>query len=187
MVRMNKKYVPRPSARRSPIWKMPSEDFKILVARSSTFTEILAHFGIRNIGHNNLTLKKRLHEENIDYSHIPLGSGRAANFKGKGVPKPLTVEECLETVFIKDSPRSQKMARTYAKRYNLIDRKCRDCGLTDEWNGKTLVLQLEHINGESNDNRLENLCWLCPNCHSQTPTYTGRGKRCVRAMNLASM
>ena len=42
------------------------------------------------------------------------------------------------------------------------------------WNGKKLVFQLDHINGKRNDHRLENLRWLCPNCHSQTETYCGK-------------
>lgn len=57
---------------------------------------------------------------------------------------------------------------------NLIEYKCQECGLKDSWNNKMLVLHLDHINGISNDHRLENLRWLCPNCHSQTDTYTGK-------------
>jgi hypothetical protein len=45
------------------------------------------------------------------------------------------------------------------------------CGQGPEWNGKTLVLQLDHENGDCTDNRLENLRFLCPNCHSQTETF----------------
>ena len=48
------------------------------------------------------------------------------------------------------------------------------CGLAD-WHGSPIGLQLDHINGNRKDNRLENLRWLCPNCHSQTPTFRGRG------------
>jgi len=47
------------------------------------------------------------------------------------------------------------------------------CGLT-EWNNKPISLELDHINGINNDNRLENLRIICPNCHAQTPTYRGR-------------
>jgi len=54
---------------------------------------------------------------------------------------------------------------------------CRDCGVDEEWNGKPLSLQLEHTNGISNDNRIENLALLCPNCHSQTETFAGRNKK----------
>jgi 5-methylcytosine-specific restriction endonuclease McrA len=51
------------------------------------------------------------------------------------------------------------------------------CGQQPMWNGKQLVLILDHINGINNDNRLENLRLLCPNCNSQTPTFAGRNAR----------
>lgn len=51
-------------------------------------------------------------------------------------------------------------------REGLKENKCEICGLINEWNGKPLVLQLHHINGNHTDNRLENLQILCPNCHS---------------------
>lgn len=66
-------------------------------------------------------------------------------------------------------------------KYRLIDEKkieykCQCCGLGDEWNGFKLSLQLDHINGVNNDNRLENLRFLCPNCHAQQGTYAGKNK-----------
>lgn len=51
--------------------------------------------------------------------------------------------------------------------------ECWECGISS-WNGKELVLELEHIDGNSMNNKEENLSLLCPNCHSQTPTYKGR-------------
>ena len=53
---------------------------------------------------------------------------------------------------------------------------CACCGNAGRWQGQPLTLQLDHVNGRYNDNRLENLRWLCPNCHSQTETFAGRGK-----------
>lgn len=76
-----------------------------------------------------------------------------------------------------------KISRRHVKRRleKLIPYVCNECGQGPEWNGKKLVLQLEHKNGINNDNRLENLCFLCPNCHSQTETYAGRGSKGLRA------
>ena len=58
----------------------------------------------------------------------------------------------------------------------LLDKVCVECGITDSWNNKPIILHLDHINGVNNDHRLENLRLLCPNCHSQTDTWCGRGK-----------
>jgi Winged helix-turn-helix DNA-binding/HNH endonuclease len=57
----------------------------------------------------------------------------------------------------------------------LLEPRCK-CGI-DEWLGRPIALQLHHINGDGQDNRLENLVLLCPNCHSQTDTWGGRNRR----------
>jgi len=66
------------------------------------------------------------------------------------------------------SPRGLKRLVVHRDSY-----KCASCDL-EEWLGKPLALELEHIGGDSGDNRPDNLCLLCPNCHSQTPTYKTR-------------
>jgi 5-methylcytosine-specific restriction endonuclease McrA len=71
-----------------------------------------------------------------------------------------------------------KISRGSLKRYiianDIIPYVCKKCSNNGEWMGEPLVLQIEHINGIRDDHRLENLCFLCGNCHSQTPTYAGR-------------
>lgn len=54
----------------------------------------------------------------------------------------------------------------------ILENRCELCGIS-EWRGKPLSIQIDHINGVRDDNRLENLRMLCPNCHSQTDTFAG--------------
>ena len=69
-----------------------------------------------------------------------------------------------------------KMGKGGLKRY-LSEQKdgCWECGIT-EWNGKDIVLELEHSDGNSGNNSEPNLSLLCPNCHSQTSTYKNRNR-----------
>ena len=62
-------------------------------------------------------------------------------------------------------------------KHNLLDYCCSKCYGKGVWMEEVLTLELDHINGDSCDNRLENLRFLCPNCHSQTPTYKGKNSR----------
>lgn len=57
----------------------------------------------------------------------------------------------------------------------LLEYKCHICGI-NTWNNKKISLHLDHINGKHDDHRIENLRFLCPNCHSQTSTYAGKNK-----------
>lgn len=62
-----------------------------------------------------------------------------------------------------------------------LKEECSICGQLPMWNNKKLVLHLDHINGDSSDNSMENLRILCPHCHTQTPTYGGRGRYTTKA------
>lgn len=64
-------------------------------------------------------------------------------------------------------------------REGLVAKLCSNCGII-EWQGQELSLHLDHINGDNEDNRLENLRLLCPNCHSLTNTYCGKNKKLNR-------
>ena len=158
----------RERKKRSPVWHCDSDELKDVVKHSDTLRKILEYFDIPAKGGNYKTLKTRLLKEKIDFSHIPLGnnSNLGKKFKKEKIP--------LEQLLIENSNHSRGTLKKRLIEDNLIEYKCSECGLIDEWNDKPIVLQLEHKNGVYNDNRLENLCFLCPNCHSQTNTFAGK-------------
>jgi hypothetical protein len=75
-----------------------------------------------------------------------------------------------EDIFCEGSTYDRKDLKKKIIRENLLSYECKCCGISD-WNDNPLTLQLDHINGINNDNRLDNLRFLCPNCHSQTSTW----------------
>ena len=83
----------------------------------------------------------------------------------------------LDEILVKNSSymniRSLKNRLIKEKR---LEYKCTMCGNIGIWNGQKLSLQLDHINGIHNDHRIENLRFLCPNCHSTTETYAGKNR-----------
>ena len=82
-----------------------------------------------------------------------------------------------EEVFVADSsyPRCHLKARILKKK--LIPYECSICGLGPQWNNKPMPLILDHINGINNDNRLENLRFVCSNCDCQLPTYKSKNRK----------
>jgi transposase-like protein len=79
----------------------------------------------------------------------------------------------IEELLVAGRPRNRGHLRARLLRAGLKEERCERCGL-DEWRGEPLRVTLHHVNGDPYDNRIENLVFLCPNCHSQTPNFGGR-------------
>lgn len=93
--------------------------------------------------------------------------------RGYIIPRPprahvRTIHELIAAPSVR-----RTLLRDRLVREGFLEFKCAFCGI-DFWRGQPLSLELDHINGNKHDNRLENLRILCPNCHSQTETYSGR-------------
>ena len=96
--------------------------------------------------------------------------------RGDIVPRPARAHvRTLQEVMAAPSVRRTHL-RNRLVREGLLAPRCALCGI-NTWLGKPLSLELDHLNGRSKDNRLENLRLLCPNCHSQTETFSGRNPR----------
>lgn len=121
------------------------------------------------------TVKRKISPESRQSMLESLAKGRAVS---KQVKKDITlknIERYLEDGGY-ESFKSYTFSKNSFKRYILNTRKnvCNVCGLPDVWNGKRLVLQLDHIDGDAMNNKLDNIQLICPNCHSQTDTFCGR-------------
>lgn len=157
--------------RTSIIWSISKEDLQKIVYSCSTIREILNYFELQNKGCNYRSLKKRFEIDNIDRAHIANGLAWA---KGEIIPRQ---KVSLETVLVENSSFNRGHLKKRLLNEGILKNVCAICGQLPEWNNKPLVLQLDHINGISDDNRLENLRILCPHCHSQTETFAGKSLR----------
>jgi hypothetical protein len=92
----------------------------------------------------------------------------------RGEMKPRSTSKTIAEVLDSRSSRWRKKAKLIREGY--LDDCCSICGIS-EWCGKRLVIQIDHQNGVKDDWRMENLRMLCPNCHSQTDTFSGRNAR----------
>jgi 5-methylcytosine-specific restriction endonuclease McrA len=85
-----------------------------------------------------------------------------------------SIRKSNEEVFVENSTYARHHIKRRLIEENLIQYSCGCCNNIGEHNGLPLVLQLDHINGKNDDHRLENLRFLCPNCHTQQDTYAAK-------------
>ena len=134
-----------------------------------SFAELCRRLGLKPEGSNPKTVRKKMDEFGVDYSHFT-GKGwnklGHPNF-GNGIS--------LESNLCKNSSLSSNKAKLRLYKHGLKENKCEICGIT-EWQGKPIECELHHINGDPTDNRIENLQILCPNCHSQTDNFRSRNR-----------
>jgi hypothetical protein len=149
--------------KRSILWSVNPD----IVAKASSLSEIVRSVGLEPIGGNINTLKRVLEELQIPYDHVPTGmnSNSGREFLGERADPAL--------VFKKNSGAKRSTIKKVLMREG-VPYRCEQCGQGDTWNGKPLVLVLDHINGDRSDNRRKNLRFLCPNCNAQQPTFCGK-------------
>jgi len=154
---------------KSKVYNLSDEEFSALIARNHSWCACAKEIGLSPNGSNSkIQLKKRVEELGLDISH----------FDQTQDARKASIKYTLEEIMVENST-YQNITKLKERiiRDHIIPYQCAICGNTGEWLGQRLGLQLDHINGKHFDHRKENLRFLCPNCHSQTETFSGKNKK----------
>ena len=142
------------------IWDISDIEFTKIIKESQFYSDVARKCGYTCLT-NHRVIKKRINQLNLDTSHF---------LKYKPIVKK---KKPLSEVAVENSTYHRGCLKNRLIKDLKWEYKCKECGQDDMWKGKKLTLELDHINGVNNDHRLENLRFLCPNCHSQMPTNKG--------------
>lgn len=150
--------------------KWTDEQFVEAVRNSNSIAQVLGALGLKVTGANYKTFSITATRLGIDHSH----------FQGKAYLKGKThswnAKSFKDILVLNSSFNNSAHLKRRLIKAGLLEDKCSICGQLPFWNGKPLVLQLDHINGSNTDNRIENLRIVCGHCHSQTETFAGRNR-----------
>ena len=149
------------------MWDIPNDQFIEIVAGATNFVDAMRKCGYTNIG-NSKTIKKRINQLNLSTDHFI-----------KYIPVPKNKKLLSEILVNGSTYGNYELKKRLVSELNWTY-ECSECKLSN-WNNKPITLELDHINGNNTDNRIENLRFLCPNCHSQTSTFRAKNKTKVIA------
>lgn len=152
--------------RSSPVWLKSKNEIQNLLNECSSFVEVLNKLGLDPHSGNHRTLNLRIKEDSLVIDELV----RKRKEKTKTIKDKIPLSE----IMVENSTYGSNHLKARLLKEGIFEYVCKKCGNNGNWMGSKLILQLEHKNGNSKDHRLDNLCLLCPNCHSQTQTYAGK-------------
>lgn len=141
-----------------------NKEFEQIVAQSTSLKEVAQKLGYSAFsGDLSSRIKQKIEKMQISIEH----------FNSTITP----IKRTVENIFIENSSADQRTLRKWYLNGKYTPYCCSICGQLPEWQGKELTLILDHINGTNNDDRLENLRWVCPNCNQQLDTTNGKNRK----------
>jgi Zn finger protein HypA/HybF involved in hydrogenase expression len=150
------------------VYKTTDEEFAAAVEKSISIRDCLLRLNLIAAGGNYRSFHSRVKKLGLSIAHF-IDPKQWNSGKKFGPKRP------IEDYLVKGRHCSSNSLRRRLISEGLKEAKCECCGIV-EWNNQPAPLELDHINGNHEDNRLENLQILCPNCHAQTETYRGRNR-----------
>lgn len=155
--------------KRSIIFKLGKEKLQNLFDTHKTYADIMKAIGYTSFSDNYKTLHSA-----VLYFSIDLNNFKIKNTEHIKNNLSLTSFNNLTYLELIGTAKTRQSIKRYIITKNLIPYVCSECGNDGNYNDKPLILQLDHIDGNPINNVLENLRFLCPNCHSQTDTFAGK-------------
>lgn len=147
-------------------YQIDDYDFTKIVENSTSIRQVLIACNLKPSGGNYKTTKNRISKLNLDTSHF---LGKRAS-KGMVFPNRTTPS----SFFLNNSlPITSYKLKLKLLKEGIKSHICENCSLS-EWLEKPIPLELHHIDGKPNNNNLNNLQLLCPNCHAMTDNYRGK-------------
>lgn len=154
--------------RRRSVRSVSDVELTDAVANSISIRQVCLKLGTSTSGNSHEALRAKIRKLGLNTGHF---TGKAW-LKGKSHRYNRRIP--LDKILCQNSRYNRVSLKKRLLEANLLENKCYECGMPPIWNFKPLVLRLDHINGVSNDNRIENLRLICPACDSQSETYCGR-------------
>ena len=151
--------------------KWTEEQLKIAAKQSSSIRQVIFKLGLIPAGGNYVQVQNYLKSLKISTSHF---KGKGWNKGVFGLKRP---QIPLENILVKESSYQSYKLKNRLFYLGLKPRQCEICAWAQTASDGRLPLELDHINGDRMDNRIENLRVLCPNCHSLQPTHRAKNKR----------
>ena len=150
-------------------YKFTKEDYENAAMVSKSIAGVCRELNIRPVGGNYKTINNKIKEYGINIEHFTGGAWNVGD-RFKPFNKGIKMEDILsnKVKYVSGGKLRKRLIDGGYKRY-----VCEKCGLS-EWMGRQIPLELNHINGDNMDNRLDNLEILCCNCHAQTDNWRGR-------------
>ncbi|MFJ1671250.1 HNH endonuclease [Streptomyces bottropensis] len=145
---------------------IPEDELTILVRTATSYADVMRGLGMEINDTNHRRVRRAASRLNLDTSHFKRRSwGRPER------PAPAPSGDRVLVVLPEQAGRTNRSRLHQALTEIGVPYACVECGNTGEWRGRSITLQIDHVNGNWRDNRRENLRYLCPNCHAVTETW----------------
>jgi len=157
--------------------KYTFEVLQPVTEQSSSYTEVVKCLGIPLNGGTVRYIKRRIEKFNISVAHFCRSKQKQSN-------KRKTASEILV-----DRTETKTIGQAFLLKRALLEigrtYECEKCKIK-EWQGQAITLQIHHIDENSYNHKAENLMFICPNCHTQTKNYAGKGAKQPKSKHLKS-